>query len=179
MLKGEQGPAGEDVGKSVQGENGECKGPEAGSGPTCPRCPGAMQGSKGQADGHVHLRGGRHRTGRACGTAPGRHGPSLRSVEAKGGVCGELGKVQILTAYLTTPHWRVHMVVPIFCRYSNSAVTFLMHVPLICCHAEGDSDRMWGQLPEAFWLAPVLPYVVTCPVFPVSEPGDGDFIPAA
>lgn len=94
----------EDVGKSVQGENGECRGPEAGLHPRCPRCPGAMEGSKEQVDGYVHLHGDRHRTGRACGTAPGRHGPLLRSVEAQGGVFGELGRVKLLTAYVTVPH---------------------------------------------------------------------------
>lgn len=84
MLKGERGWLWEDVGKSIQGENSECKGPGAGvAPPSQSQVPRAKERSKEQVDDRVHLRGDRQTQGECpdlgaagpCWTASGRHSP--------------------------------------------------------------------------------------------------------
>lgn len=71
---------------------------------------------------------------------------------------------------------------PSFAVSSNTAMIFLMHVPLTCCqkHAEGSVGRVRA------WLPGVLLLTVACPpcghpwpALPISDPDDGDLTPSS
>lgn len=156
LLKGEQGV--EDVGKSVQGETGVRR-TRGRLGPQVPQMPRGYAGVGG-AGGQTRAPARRQTQDRqSVWGSTWRRSPLLRSVEAEGGEVGQLGKAHSLTAHLTIPHWWVHGSVPVFRSYSNTAVTLLAHVPLVrhLRPAEGDSDGVWGQLPEAPWLVRCCP----------------------
>nr|XP_030739666.1 uncharacterized protein LOC115867587 [Globicephala melas] len=71
---------------------------------------------------------------------------------------------------------------PSFAVSSNTAMIFLMHVPLTCCqkHVEGSVGRVRGWLPGVLLLTLACP---PCghpwPALPISDPDDGDLTPSS
>ena len=85
------------------------------------------------------------------------------------------------SAYLTIPHGWVHRLVLICVSSSNTAVIFLMHLPLtgVQKHVQGSFGREKGKPPGVPSANSGVPCGYPHLAIPVSDPDDRDLTPSS